>query len=94
MSDLIEIDHSIHIYGIVEGPFHSSEIEDWDEDECWMIVCQVENAFGGIEVEELTFWTFDDAYEVIKYFKDGRPTPFVIECETVFDADEEPPVRH
>jgi len=88
MSSIIEIDHDIHIYGIVEGPFHSTEMQGWDEDECWIIVCQVENAFGGIEVEELTFWTFDDAYEIVKYFKEGRPTPLIIEQEE-WGADSE-----
>lgn len=89
MDDVVEIDHTVVIYGVVEGPFHSSDIPDWDEDDdCWMLVCQVENGFGGLEIEELTFWTFDDAYEIVKHFK-SKCTPFKMEVEMAEEDVEE-----
>lgn len=89
MANVVEIDNTVVIYGVVEGPFHSSDIPDWDEDDdCWMLVCQVENSYGGIEIEELTFWTFDDAYEVVKHFKSSA-SPFKMEVEMVEEETEE-----
>lgn len=82
---LIEIDSTVKIWGVIEGPFSSQDIPDWDEgDECWMLVCQVENSYGGLEVEELTFYSFDDAYEIVRYFKHGR-APFLMEVEAEDD---------
>jgi hypothetical protein len=46
-----------------------------------MLVCQVENSYGGLEVQELPFHTFDDAYEVVQYFRHGR-APYVLEVLT------------
>jgi len=87
MVNLIEFDNTVVIYGVVEGPFHSSEIPDWDEDDdCWMLVCQVENGVGALEIEELTFYTFDDAYEIVKHFKKGC-RPFTIEIEPNLEND-------
>jgi len=45
-----------------------------------MVVCQVENDYGGLDVEEITFHTFDDAYEVVAFFKHGK-APFLMEVE-------------
>jgi len=79
MSDSTLIDTSVYIYGIVEGPIHSSDIPNWDDDkEGWMILAQVEQSNGAIMCEEITFDTFDEAYEVIKYFKEFRPLPYVL----------------
>ena len=81
MSEPHEVDNKVIIYGIVEGPFHSDEIPDWEEDSCWMVVCQTEDPFGGIQIEELTFWTFDDALEVVDYFKRPHSGPFIMDSE-------------
>jgi hypothetical protein len=81
MSDLIEVDNTIKIWGVVSGPFSTQDIEEWDEpDDAWMVVCQVENDYGGLDVEEITFHTFDDAYEVVAFFKHGK-APFLMEVE-------------
>lgn len=82
MANMIDYDHNVVIYGIVEGPYHSSDIPEWNEDDCWILLCQVENSYGGFEVEELTFWTFDDAYEIVKHFKQNI-TPFIMEVDIV-----------
>lgn len=78
MSEEYEVNQTVTVYGIVEGPFHSDDVMGWDEGDCWLVLCQVENAFGGIELEELAFYDFDDAYEVVKYFKEPHSGPFVI----------------
>ena len=79
MSKVIELDNDIIIWGVVVGPFASQDLSDWEYGEDgWMLVCQVENSYGGLEVQELPFHTFDDAYEVVSYFRHGR-APYVLE---------------
>ena len=79
MSDVIEFDNSLTIWGVVVGPFASQDLPEWEHGEDgWMIVCQVENSYGGLEVQEVPFRTFDEAYEVVSYFKHGR-APFILE---------------
>lgn len=89
MADVIEYDNQVVIYSVIEGPFHSSEIPDWDEeDDCWLLLCQVENSYGALEAEELAFSTFDEAYEIVKHFKKNC-FPFIMEVEE--DEDEDAP---
>jgi len=70
------------IWSIIEGPFSSQDVEDWDQEEdgpdCWIIVAQTETSYGSLEVKEIYFETFDGAYELVKYFTHGR-APYVIE---------------
>lgn len=82
MSDVIEFDNNLTIWGVVVGPFSSQDLPEWEYGEDgWMIVCQVENSYGGLEVQEVPFRTFDEAYEVVSYFKHGR-APYVLEVLT------------
>jgi hypothetical protein len=79
MSEVIELDNNLTIWGVVVGPFASQDLPEWEfGEDGWMIVCQVENSYGGLEVQEVSFRTFDEAYEVVSYFKHGR-APFILE---------------
>lgn len=79
MSEVIEYDNNLTIWGVVVGPFASQDLPDWEYGEDgWMLVCQVENSYGGLEVQEIPFHTFDDAYEVVSYFRHGR-APYTLE---------------
>ena len=78
-STIIDVDNTLTIWGVVCGPMHSSEIEGWeDEEDSWVVVCQLENSYGGLDVEEINFYTFDEAYEVVDYFKHGK-APYYLE---------------
>lgn len=67
------------IYSVISGPYHSSEVPDWDIDddgwglpygEGWMLVVQMDDERGvGISVEELIFENLDDALEIVNWFK-------------------------
>ena len=59
------------MYQVIEGPIHTSDIEDsyYDEKDGWIVVGLVEQVNGSILEEEVLFDTFDEAYEVVKWFK-------------------------
>lgn len=67
------------IYGVISGPYYSSEVPDWDIDddgwglpygEGWMLVVQMDDERGvGISVEEIILETLDDALEIVNWFK-------------------------
>lgn len=60
----------LRVYNVIEGPIHTLDIPDWDEPHGWLTVCLVEQENGAVEEEEIVFDTFDEAYEVVKWFKD------------------------
>lgn len=61
------------IYGVVSGPYHTSDVEgddNYDEDtDGWFVCCSVEQENGSLEDEEIFFDTFDEAFEVVDWFK-------------------------
>jgi len=68
-----------YIINIVAGPFHSSEIPDWDEEddgfglpygEGYMLVVQMRDERGVVRVEEIIYEDFDEAMEVVDHFCD------------------------
>lgn len=67
------------IINVVSGPFHSSEIPDWDElddgfglpyGEGFLLVVQLRDDRGIVRVEELIFEDFDEAMEIVDHFCD------------------------
>lgn len=67
------------IINVVRGPIHSSDWPDWDEQEDgfglrynqgYILVVQLQDERGVIEVEELVFEEFEDAMEVVNHFTD------------------------
>lgn len=67
------------IVGIITGPFHSSEIPDWDEqedgfglpyNEGFMLVVQMQDERGVVRVEELIFEDFNEAMVLVDHFTD------------------------
>ena len=69
------MDKCLKIYNIIEGPINTLDIPMWDEDHGWFIVALVEQENGALEEEEIIFDTFNEAYEVVKWFK-GQIAPF------------------
>jgi len=78
-----------NVFGIVSGPWHSSEVPNWDElddgyglpyGEGWVVVSQVEDENGRLKVEELIFETLDDAMELVDWFK-SQTAPYIWEDE-------------
>ena len=59
----------LKVYNIIEGPISTYDIPDWDEEHGWMVVCLVEQENGSIFEEEINFTTFNEAYELVKWFK-------------------------
>jgi hypothetical protein len=69
------------VYQIVEGPIHTDDYDDWDEETegaGWVVVALVEDLNGAILEEEILFQTFDDAYELVKWFK-NQIIPYPVE---------------
>lgn len=72
------------IYGVIEGPLHSSDYDAFAEEDEWIVVCILEGPWGALLEEEVFFDTFDEAYEVVKYFKRQiKPLQLKKEGETV-----------
>jgi hypothetical protein len=65
----------LRVYNVVQGPISTYDIPDWDERHGWLTVCLVEQENGAVEEEEIIFDTFDEAYEVVSWFK-GQIIPF------------------
>lgn len=57
------------IYNSIEGPIASSEIPDWEGPPGYMILCLVELPDGSLEEQEMVFDTFNEAYELVSWFK-------------------------
>ena len=72
----------ICVYGIVEGPIHYSEYPEYDGSDTWVVVAQIEGLNKAIIIEEVYFNTFDDALEVVDYFKKPHNGPFILTQET------------
>lgn len=60
---------TMKIWGITEGPFHASELDDPNipDDLEYMMVCKVE-VDGSIIQKEFYFNTHEEAYHLVKYF--------------------------
>jgi len=63
------MDKPFKVYNVIEGPIHTNDIPDWDDEKGWLMVCLVEQDNGALMEEEIIFDTFDEAYEVVKWFK-------------------------
>lgn len=72
------------IYGVISGPWHSSEVPDWDHEEDgwglrfnegWVVVVQMEDERGTIKPEEVVFEDFEEAMELVDWFK-GQIAPY------------------
>jgi hypothetical protein len=71
----------VKVYGIAEGPIYSDDYEGWDEElegEGWVVVALIEDVNGSIFEEEIIFETFDDAYELVSWFK-KQVAPYTVE---------------
>ena len=67
------------IVNVIAGPFHSSEIPDWDDaddgfglpyGEGFMLVVTMQDERGVLTTEELIFQDFDEALEIVNHFVD------------------------
>lgn len=67
----------LKVYNVNYGPFHTSDIPGWDDVDGWMVVCLVEQINGAVEEEEIVFDTFDEAIEIVDWFK-GQIIPFEV----------------
>lgn len=65
----------LKVYNVIEGPISTHDVPDWTEDHGWFIVALVEQENGSLQEEEVVFDTFNEAYEVVKWFK-GQVTTF------------------
>jgi len=72
------------IYGVVSGPFHTDDVQGvdyYDEDyEGWFVNCIVEQTDGSIDDEEIFFDTFEEALEVVEWFK-ASIVPYEIDLD-------------
>jgi hypothetical protein len=59
----------LKVFGVIEGPIHSSDYDAFAEEDEWVVVCILEGPGGALVEEEVIFDTFDEAYEVVKHFK-------------------------
>lgn len=67
------------IVNVIAGPFHSSEVPDWDDvddgfglpyGEGFMLVVTMQDERGVLTTEELIFQDFDEALEMVNHFVD------------------------
>jgi hypothetical protein len=72
------------IHHIIEGPFHTSDVEDPDGEyegmDTYFILAKVEHPDGTIHDEEIHFDTFPEYYEV-KAWLDKNIEPFILDCD-------------
>lgn len=71
------MDKCLKVYSIVEGPVSTYDVPDWDDIPGWFIVALVEQENGALAEEEIIFDTFDEAYEIVKWFK-AQVVPFEV----------------
>ena len=71
------MDKCLKVYNIIEGPISTYDMPMWDEEPGWVVVGLVEQENGSLEEEEIIFDTFDEAYEIVKWFK-GQIVPFEV----------------
>jgi len=71
------MNNCLKVYNIIEGPINTHDVPDWDDEHGWFIVGLVEQSNGALEEEEIIFDTFNEAYEVVKWFK-GQIVPFEV----------------
>lgn len=66
-----------YIVNVIEGPFHSSQIPDWDDrddgfgfpyGEAFVLVVAMRDERGVIRIEELLYEDLDSALEVVEHF--------------------------
>jgi len=70
-------DKCLKVYSVVEGPICTYDVPDWDDDHGWFVVCLVEQENGALEIEEIIFDTFNEAYELVSWFK-GQIAPYEV----------------
>ena len=70
-------DKPIKAYNVIEGPINTHDIPMWDEPHGWLVVALIEQVNGSLEEEEIVFDTFDEAYDLVKWFK-GQIIPYEI----------------
>ncbi|CAB4139126.1 hypothetical protein UFOVP346_22 [uncultured Caudovirales phage] len=83
----------VKVVGVIAGPIFSGDLyygeglETEDDEDYWVMQLQVQNDYGGIQVEEFEFDTFEEGYEIVEHFYGlGEFTPFWLDLE---DEDEE-----
>lgn len=68
-----------YIVNVIEGPFHSSQIPDWDEaedgfgfpyGEAFVLVVALRDDRGVIRIEELLFEDVETPLEIVEHFCD------------------------
>ncbi len=73
-------DKCLKVYSVIEGPYHTSEIPDQDNDwgeAGWVVVALVEQENGSLAEEEILFDTFNEGYELVSWFK-GQVAPYEV----------------
>ena len=68
-----KMNNVMKIWNIVEGPvgredIPEEELEDIPPEAEAMLACRVEDEEGEVDILELWYPSFDDAYELVKYF--------------------------
>jgi hypothetical protein len=67
----------LKVYQLVEGPISTYDIPMWNEPHGWLVVALVEQENGALEEEEIVLDTFDEAYDIVKWFK-GQIIPYEV----------------
>ena len=77
----------IKITSVLAGPFHSSEVPDWDyEEDGFILICNVWDAdIGKLIQDEIVLETLDEAYEIMGHFM-KQLQPYEMEVD---DEEEE-----
>ena len=72
----------IKITSVLAGPFHSSEVPDWDsDDEGFILLCNVWDAeIGKLVQDEIVLDTLDQAYQIMGHFMQ-QLKPYEMEVE-------------
>lgn len=63
------MDKPLKVYNVIEGPISTYDIPMWNDAPGWVMVCLVEQENGALMEEEIIFDSFDEAYEIVRWFK-------------------------
>ena len=73
------------IYQINEGPIHSSELEDYEDEDVWVVFALVENPINkALEEQPLEFANYDLAYSLVDHFKQ-QIIPYSLDMVDIYD---------
>ena len=74
------------IYQICEGPIHSSDLEEYDDDaNIWVVYALVENTISkALEEEAIEFDNYKTAYALVDHFKQ-QIIPYSIDWSMLYD---------